>query len=88
MFRFVALNPSRDASFLNFVYFQVFINIGSSGPQKPVEIAAGGPRRSLGSLHQVDSERNLILIRGAVPGPRGRDVLIQSSVKSRLASDK
>ena len=40
------------------------------------------------AIHQVDSERNLILIRGAVPGPRGRDVLIQSSVKSRLASDK
>ena len=39
-------------------------------------------------IHQVDPERNLILIRGAVPGPRGRDVLIQSSVKSRVASEK
>ena len=39
-------------------------------------------------IHQVDPERNLILIRGAVPGPRGRDVLIQSSVKSRAVSDK
>ena len=39
-------------------------------------------------IHQVDPERNLILIRGAVPGPRGRDVLIQSSVKFRAASDK
>ena len=39
-------------------------------------------------IYQVDPERNLILIRGAVPGPRGRDVLIQSSVKFRAASDK
>jgi large subunit ribosomal protein L3 len=39
-------------------------------------------------IHQVDPERNLILIRGAVPGPRGRDVLIQSSVKFRAASEK
>ena len=39
-------------------------------------------------IHQVDPERNLILIRGAVPGPRGRDVLIQPSVKSSVARDK
>ena len=39
-------------------------------------------------IYQVDPERNLILIRGAVPGPRGRDVLIQSSVKFRAVSDK
>jgi large subunit ribosomal protein L3 len=39
-------------------------------------------------IFQIDTERNLILICGAVPGPRGRDVFIKSSVKSRIASDK
>ena len=39
-------------------------------------------------IHQVDPKRNLILIRGAVPGPRGSDVLIQLSVKSKAASKK
>lgn len=34
-------------------------------------------------IHQIDTERNLILIRGSVPGPKGRDVFIQHSQKSR-----
>ena len=32
---------------------------------------------------RVDVERNLLLIRGAVPGPKGADVLIRPAVKSR-----
>ncbi len=36
---------------------------------------------------RVDSERNLVLIRGSVPGPRGLDVVIQPSVKSRPTGD-
>ena len=32
---------------------------------------------------RVDKERNLILIRGSVPGPRGFDLVIEPSVKSR-----
>jgi large subunit ribosomal protein L3 len=38
-------------------------------------------------IYQVDPERNLILIRGAVPGPQGRDVLIRSSIKSKTVID-
>jgi len=38
-------------------------------------------------IYRVDPERNLILIRGAVPGPRGRDVLIRSSIKSKTVID-
>ena len=33
-------------------------------------------------IHQIDTERNLILVRGSVPGPRGRDVFIQHSRKA------
>jgi large subunit ribosomal protein L3 len=32
---------------------------------------------------QVDAERNLLLVRGAVPGPKGQDVVIRPSVKAR-----
>ena len=38
-------------------------------------------------IHQIDNERGLILIRGSVPGPRGRDVLIRPSVKFRAIGD-
>jgi len=31
---------------------------------------------------RVDAERNLLLIKGAVPGPRGADVLVRPSVKA------
>jgi large subunit ribosomal protein L3 len=30
---------------------------------------------------QVDSERNLLLVKGAVPGPKGQDVVIRPSVR-------
>jgi large subunit ribosomal protein L3 len=32
---------------------------------------------------RVDVERNLLLIKGAVPGSRGGDVLIKPSVKAK-----
>jgi len=32
---------------------------------------------------RVDAERNLLLIKGAVPGARGGDVLIKPSVKAK-----
>jgi large subunit ribosomal protein L3 len=32
-------------------------------------------------VHQVDTERGLLLIRGAIPGPRGGLVLVRSAVK-------
>jgi large subunit ribosomal protein L3 len=32
---------------------------------------------------QVDTERNLLMVKGAVPGPKGQDVVIRPSVKAR-----
>ncbi|GHC37393.1 50S ribosomal protein L3 [Aidingimonas halophila] len=32
---------------------------------------------------RVDAERNLLLIKGAVPGPAGSDVIVRSAVKAR-----
>jgi large subunit ribosomal protein L3 len=32
---------------------------------------------------RIDAERNLLLIRGSVPGPKGFDLLIEPSVKAR-----
>ena len=34
---------------------------------------------------RVDAERDLLLVRGAVPGPKGGDVIIKPSVKARGA---
>jgi large subunit ribosomal protein L3 len=34
---------------------------------------------------RVDAERNLLLVRGAVPGPAGADVVVRAAVKSRGA---
>lgn len=33
------------------------------------------------TLHGIDAENNLLLIKGAVPGPRGRVVLVRDAVK-------
>jgi large subunit ribosomal protein L3 len=43
----------------------------------------GGERTTTLSLkvHKVDAERGLVLIKGAVPGPRGGLVLVRSAVK-------
>jgi large subunit ribosomal protein L3 len=32
---------------------------------------------------RVDTERNLLLVKGAVPGAKGGDVIIRPSVKAR-----
>ena len=44
----------------------------------------GGVRTTTQSLtvHAVDAERGLLLIKGAVPGPSGRVVLVRSAVRS------
>ena len=39
-------------------------------------------------IHQIATERNLILVRGSVPGPRGRDVFIEHSRKASQASEQ
>lgn len=45
----------------------------------------GGKRRTVQSLQvvQVDPERNLLLVKGAVPGPRRGLLLIRESVRAR-----
>ena len=35
---------------------------------------------------QVDAERNLLMVKGAVPGPKGQDVVIRPSVKIRKSA--
>jgi large subunit ribosomal protein L3 len=35
---------------------------------------------------RIDEERNLILLKGAVPGPKGGDVVLSPAVKARAAS--
>jgi large subunit ribosomal protein L3 len=44
----------------------------------------GNVRRSIQNLEivRVDSERNLLLVKGAVPGAKGGDVIIRSTVKA------
>jgi len=44
----------------------------------------GGERTTVQSLtvHAVDAERGLLLIKGAVPGPRGQLVLVRSAARS------
>src|SRR3989338_2349472 len=35
---------------------------------------------------QVDAERNLLMVKGAIPGPKGQDVVIRPSVKAKKPS--
>jgi large subunit ribosomal protein L3 len=37
------------------------------------------------TVHAVDAERGLLLIKGAVPGPTGSVVLVRNAVKNGLA---
>lgn len=47
----------------------------------------GNKRRTVQSLEvvRVDADRNLLLIRGAVPGPEGGDVIVHPAVKAAAA---
>ena len=36
---------------------------------------------------QVDAERNLLMVKGAIPGPKGQDVVIRPSVKAKTKKD-
>jgi large subunit ribosomal protein L3 len=44
----------------------------------------GGDRRTIENLQivRVDVERNLLLVRGAVPGAEGGQVVVRASVKA------
>ena len=39
------------------------------------------------TLHSVDADRGLLLIKGAVPGPRGGLVLVRNAAKSPVKSE-
>ena len=45
----------------------------------------GNVKRTIQNLtiHAVDCERNIILVKGAVPGAKGGDVIITPAVKLR-----
>jgi large subunit ribosomal protein L3 len=48
----------------------------------------GGVRQTTQNLtlHGIDAERGLLLIKGAVPGPRGGTVLVRGSVKATVSA--
>lgn len=54
-------------------------------PGKPMAGHLGNVTRTNLNLEvvEVDSERNLVLVKGAVPGPKGQDVVIRPSVKEK-----
>ncbi len=54
-------------------------------PGKRMAGHMGAVRRTNLNLEvvRVDVERNLLLVKGAVPGPKGHDVLIRPSIKAR-----
>jgi large subunit ribosomal protein L3 len=39
------------------------------------------------TVHAVDAERGLLLIKGAVPGPRGGLVLVRSAAKQLVVKE-
>ena len=52
-------------------------------------IGAGRIRRDgLAPLVQADAERNLLLVKGAVPGPNGGLVMVRSAVKAPATAGK
>lgn len=54
-------------------------------PGKRMAGHMGAVRRTVQSLQivRIDAERNLLLIRGAVPGSRGGDVMVRPAVRAR-----
>ncbi len=57
-------------------------------PGKKMPGHMGAVKRTEQSLEivRIDTERNLLLIRGAVPGSRGGDVLVRPAVRARRAA--
>ena len=54
-------------------------------PGKKMAGQMGNVKRTQQGLEvvQVDAEHNLLLVKGAVPGPKGSDVVIRPSVKAK-----
>jgi large subunit ribosomal protein L3 len=53
------------------------------GKKMPGHLGAANVTVQNLSVVQVDGERNILVIRGAVPGPKGGVVEIKNSVKSK-----
>jgi large subunit ribosomal protein L3 len=54
-------------------------------PGKKMAGQMGNVTRTLQNLEvvRVDTERNLLLVKGAVPGPKGQDVLVRPAARGR-----
>ena len=54
-------------------------------PGKKMAGQMGNVRRTQQNLEvvRVDAEKNILLVKGSVPGPRGKEVVISPSVKSK-----
>ena len=50
----------------------------------------GNKRQTIQNLSvvSIDTERNLLLIKGAIPGSRGGHIIIKPAVKSRVVGKK
>jgi len=59
-------------------------------PGKKMAGHMGAARRTQQSLRivRIDAERNLLLIRGAIPGSRGGDVMVRPAVRARRSAVK
>ena len=53
------------------------------GKKMPGHLGAAKRTQQLLKIVRVDAERNLLLIRGAVPGSRGGDVMVRPSVRTK-----
>ncbi len=40
------------------------------------------------TVHAVDADKNLLLIKGAVPGPKGGLLVVKSAVKSTVPTER
>ena len=67
--------------------------VGSAGAKGPARVFKGTPRPGrMGGVRvtiqnleivKVDAERNLLIVKGAVPGPKGSLLMVKSSVKAK-----
>ncbi|PKM80571.1 MAG: 50S ribosomal protein L3 [Firmicutes bacterium HGW-Firmicutes-14] len=67
--------------------------VGSAGAKGPARVfkgtkrpgRMGGQRVTVQNLEvvKVDTDRNLLIVRGAVPGPKGSLLMVKSSVKAK-----
>lgn len=83
-------NFSRAAMTRGSRYHRGVGSLGATGPARvfpgrKLPGRMGGERRTIQGLKviRVDADRNLILVRGSVPGPRGGLVLVKETVKHK-----